>query len=257
MKAEIIKNRTPEERELSKKACELAEFETELAQRELDLATLQAELHSFEARYLRTVGVRLAALDEIEAQVAGAEARMKPKDENVQEQAAQARSQAQKSADATGITQELREEKFKPTEELKRLYREVAKLIHPDLTVDEKERLRRQMLMADANLAYEEGNEARLRAILAEWESSPESVKGEGIGAELVRVIRKIAQVEKRLAAIEIEIAQLKESDLYKMKKEADRAEDECRDLLAELAGQVDEKIALARKRLATIIRRL
>jgi hypothetical protein len=47
--------------------------------------------------------------------------------------------------------------------------------------------------MAEANRAYEEGDEERLRVILQEWEGSPESVKGDGPGAELVRVIRKIA----------------------------------------------------------------
>jgi DnaJ-domain-containing protein 1 len=227
-----------------------------LTQRELDLATLQGELHSFEARYFRTVGVRLAELDEIDAQIAEAEARMKPKDTKIREQAAQARAQAQKSKEATGIIPELGKEKFKPSERLKKLYREVAKLIHPDLALDETERLRRQKLMADANLAYEEGNENKLREILAEWESSPESVKGEGTAAELVRVIRKIAQVKKRLDTIENEIAQLRESDLYKLKTEAEKAEDEGRDLLTELAVQVDQKIALSRDRLGARIRR-
>ena len=70
MRTEIIKGKTPEEQELSKKLSELSELEEELAQRELDLATLQAELNIFESNYLSTVGVRLAELDEIEAQVA-------------------------------------------------------------------------------------------------------------------------------------------------------------------------------------------
>ena len=245
MRTEISRYKTPEEQELSKKMSELAELEIELAQHELDLATLQAELHAFERIYLRTVGVRLAKLDEIKAQIAEAEARLKPRDNRIQEQAAKARAQAQRSAEATGTSQELRMEKFKPSESLKKLYREVAKLIHPDLAVDDKDRLLREKLMADVNRAYEEGDEAKLRAILAEWESSPESVKGEGTAAELVRVIRKIAQVKKRLHAIKTKIAQLKESDLYKLKIKVEKAEGEGRDLFAELASQVDEEIVL------------
>jgi hypothetical protein len=250
-----MRGQTPEEQELSKKLSELAEFETELAQRELDLATLQAELSAFEARYLRTVGVRYAALDDIEAQIAEARGELNPDDREAREEAAQARAQAKESAEATGITQELKKEKFKPSEDLKKLYREVAKRMHPDLAIDEKERLRRQKLMADANRAYEEGDKAKLRAILAEWESSPESVKGEGTAAELVRVIRKIAQVENRLRAIEVEIAQLEESDLYQLKTKTEEAEDEGRDLLAEMASRVDEQIALAKGKLEEIIK--
>ena len=48
---------------------------------------------------------------------------------------------------------------FKPSQNLKQLYRDVAKLIHPDLATDEKERLRRQELMAQVNQAYENGDD--------------------------------------------------------------------------------------------------
>jgi len=219
----------------------------------LDLATLQSELHAFEARYVRIVGVCYAELDELEAQIAEAEVRLKPKDNKIQEEAAQARAQAQASAQAAGIVQEPREETFSPSESLKKLYREVAKCIHPDLATDEKERCQRQQLMTDANRAYEEGDEAKLRAILAEWESSPESVAGEGTAAELVRVIRKIAQVEKRLSVIETEITQMEESDLYQLKTKVEAAENEGQDLLDEMASRVKEEIASASERLARI----
>jgi len=107
--------------------------------------------------------------------------------------------------------------------------------------------------MADGNRAYEEGDEAKLRAILAEWESNPESVRGEGTAAELVRVIRKIAQVEKRLRVIETEIAHLDESDPYQLKTKVEAAENEDRDLLAEMAARVKEEIVLASERLGRI----
>lgn len=252
MKTEIMRGQTPEEKELSRKLSELSELEAELAQRELDLATLQAELHTFEARYLRVVGVRYAELDEIKAQIAEAEALLKPKDNKIQEEAAKARAQAQESAQATGVVQERKEEKFIPSEGMKKLYRELAKRIHPDLVIDEEERIsiRRHQLMTEANRAYEEGDEAKLQSILNEWESSPESVKGEGIAAELVRVIRKIAQIEERLSVIELEITRLKESDLYQLKKKEEEAEDEGRDLLAEMASQVEEQIDRSKRHL-------
>jgi len=257
MSTEVMRGKTPEEQELNRKQSVLPELEEELIQRELDLATLQAELNTFEASYFQTVGVRLAELDEVEAKIAEVEARLEPQDNNIKEQAAQARAQAQKSAEATGIIKESRGEKFKPSESLKKFYREVAKCIHPDLAVDENDRLRRQELMVEANGAYEKGDETKLRAILAEWESSPESIKGEGTAVELVRVIRKIAQVEKRLRAIEAEVEQLENSDLFKLKTRAEKAEDEGRDLLDELASRVEEDIVLAKKRLGELTRRV
>ncbi|MGH7800808.1 MAG: molecular chaperone DnaJ [Thermodesulfobacteriota bacterium] len=254
MKTKITRRQTPEEKELHKKLSELASLEAELAQHELDLATLQAELRTFENRYLRVIGVRYTELDEIEAQIAEALARLNPKDNKAKEKAEKARYQAQESSHATGNIQEQKEPlRFKPSENLKKLYRKVAKSIHPDLATDEEERARRQKLMAEANRAYEEGDEESLRAILREWESSPESVRGEGPGAELVRIIRKIAQVEERLRTIQIEITQLKESDLYKLKTKVEAAEKEGRELLADMAKQLDEQKADARKRLAEI----
>ena len=250
MSTEITRGETPEEKELQKKLFELSELETELTQSELDLVTLQAELHTFESIYLHTVGVRLAELDEIEAQIAEAEACLKPKDNRRWEKATQARAQAQESQEATGLNKKIKKEKFKPSEDLKKLYREIAKHIHPDLAVDGEERIRRHELMAEVNSAYEKGDEIKLRAILDEWESSPESIKGEGTAAELIRVIRKIAQVEKRLHSIEIEISQLEESDLYQLKIKVEKAEDEDRDLMAEMASRVDDQIALANDRL-------
>jgi hypothetical protein len=152
----ITRKQTPEEKELNKKLSELAALESKLAQSELDLATLQAELRAFENRYLRIVGVRYTELDEIEAQIAEAQARLNPKDSKAKEKASEARAQAQESAQATGNIQEQKEfVKFKPSKNLRRLYWEAAKRIHPDLAIDEEERARRHQLMAEANRDYE------------------------------------------------------------------------------------------------------
>ena len=255
MSTDLIQAKTPEEKELARKLAELTILEGELAQRELDVATLQAELHAFERRYLRIVGIRYAELDEIDAQIAEASAEVTPKSSEAQERASQARAQANESAQASKIAQEPgRKEKFAPSDALKKLFREVAKCIHPDLATDENDRVRRQHFMAEANQAYEDGDEARLREILREWESSPEAVKGDGVGAELIRVIRKTAQIERRLQAIESIIAQLRSSDLYRLKTEVERAEAEGRDLLAEMASRLDQQITDRRGHLASLM---
>jgi len=253
MKNEIAKRETPEERELRKKRADLADLEDKLGEKELELATFRAELNAFEAMYMRIVGVKYAELDEIEARIAEAKLQKKPSDKTVQEKATQARAQANESREATGQVEETFE-KFIPSATLKKLYREVAKRIHPDLAEDDSERLKREELMAKANRAYQEGDTEKLRAILSEWEDSPESVKGKGTGAELVRLIRKIAQVEGRLRTIALEMAQLKESDLHELRKKVEEAENKGRDLLAEMASRVDKKINRAHKRFNDLI---
>ena len=240
MNKKLARRDTPEERELSQKSEELSNLQTLLAQRELDLTTLQAELHAFERHYFRVVGVRYAELDEVEAQIADFLSRSSPQNSKMRTQAADARARANESAHESKIIQETagHREKFKPSDDLKKLYRDVAKSLHPDLATDDDDRARRQRFMAEANQAYEEGNETRLREILREWESSPDAIKGDGVAAELIRVIRKIAQVQARLRTIEATIDDLQSSDLYRLKGEVESAEAEERDLLAEMASR-------------------
>ena len=250
MSTKLTRRQTPEEQELQRKRAQLAALEIQLAPSELDLESLRTELGTFESSYLRVVGILYADLDEIEAQIAEANAYFHPNFHERQEEASRARTQAQESAETARTTKELRP---KPSENLKILYHDVAKSIHPDLSIDPTERGRRERLMAEANLAYEEGNEAKLQAILDGWESSPESIKGEGAGAELVRVIRKIAQVEERLRVIEKELADLNASDLCQLKIKIEEAEKEGRDLFEEMASQIRDRIAEAKDRLAAL----
>src|SRR5437762_1774685 len=197
MPSNIARRQTPEERELAAMKADLAALEIQLAQRELDFATLRVELHAFEQRYLRIVGVKFAEIDDLEAQIAEALNRRTPSDETTRRRAEEARTKATESAAAAGaIEPQAHAEDFKPSDDLKRLYREIAKRIHPDLATDDAERAKRNQVMAEVNRAYADGDEARLRAILSEWETSPDAVTGKGIGAELVRTIRKIHQVE-------------------------------------------------------------
>ena len=241
---------------MDSKLSELGELEAKLIQRELDLATFQAELNSFEREYIRIIGSRYAELDKIEAQIAEYFANLNPNNSEAQKNAEKARAKAQESDWAAGETTASREtsKEFKPSDCLKKLYREVAKCIHPDLTTDEKERSKRQQLMAEANQAYQDGDEERLRTILSEWECSPESIKGEGIGANLIRTIRKIAQVQDRLRNIEKQIQILKISDLFQLRLKVITAKEQGRDLMGEMAVQLDEQISRARSHLAKII---
>lgn len=246
--SDITRTMTPEERELEDKRAQLVELEAGLAQQELDLATLYGELQAFEARYLRVVGIRYAELDEIAALLAEAEARRHPQDDQFQHRAREAQERARSS---TGAAEETNgPDDFKPTRALRDLYRQVAKCVHPDLAANGQECPRRNRLMVEANRAYGEGDEESLRAILNEWQSAPESVKGEGTGADLVRVIRQIAQVRRRLEEIERDTALLMGSELYELSQKAAAAEKKGRDLLRDMAQTLDIQITTARAHL-------
>jgi len=241
----------PEDEELVRKKLELAQLESELADRELYLINLTAELAVFEARYFRVVGTQYARLDEIKARIAERLARQRAGDAKAQEVAKRARAEADESQAAVDFRRnEL--STLVPSQELKSLYREIAKRIHPDLCSDEADRVVRERLMSEANRAYERGDIARLRQILEEYETSPETVKGEGTGAELVRVIRKITQVKKRLSEIEHELAEISGSESAKLKVMAEEYEKQGRDLLEEMATQVSRQIAAAQQQVSS-----
>ena len=233
---------TPEANELEKKAGELAGLKSLLSQKELELTTLKTELLIFERKYLQIVGVRLATLDELEAQIAAILLQENPNDELMREQANQARSQAENSAHAAKsyIKHDIVIPEFAPTDELKRLYREIAKQVHPDLAESESDRELRNRIMSEVNQAFQKCDEKRLQEIIEEWQLRPESVKGDDVGAKLVRTIRKLAQIEGRLKAIEDEFLVLAQSDLYKLHSELLRANQSGRDLLTEMAANID-----------------
>jgi hypothetical protein len=248
MTTDIASTGKPEEEELTKKQAELSQLEGELAERELRFATLQGEVGAFERRYVKTVGVLYAELDEINARLTERLA-TKSGSEQAKRVAKQARQQADESR-ATVYSRSIEAQDFTPSQELKSLYREVAKRIHPDLASEPEDRAKREELMAKANQAYQEGDAALLRIILEEYESSPESVQGGGVAADLVRVIRKIKQVKIRLSHIEQETQKLLDSDIAKLKVKAEELEKERRNLLNELANRVREQIAASRRRL-------
>jgi hypothetical protein len=244
--------RKPEEQELARKKAELSDLESRLADQELRLTNLRVELATFERKYVITVGQHYAKLDEIEAKIAEHFARAHPGDQRAHDFAAQARSQADslKASVENSLARESSDSIPPRSQTLKNLFREVAKRIHPDLATNDEDRRKRARLMAQANKAFEEGDEARLRAILEEYDSSPESVKGEGTAADLVRVIRKIAQVSRRLSEIEKELSQLEKSELFELKGKVERAAKEGRDLLQEMAADLDSSISASRERL-------
>jgi hypothetical protein len=133
---------------------------------------------------------------------------------------------------------------------VRRLFRDVAKTIHPDLARDESTRDRRHALMAEANRAYALGDEDRLRWVLQAWERSPEAVQDSDPDATRLRLARRIEQIEEELNAYAGDLAALKESALWKLKAMVDDAAVQGKDLVADMVGRLKRDIMAARNRL-------
>jgi len=247
----IIKKRSPEEQELEDKIAELKVLEEQLTHKELELATIQGDLISFERIYLHRVGVFIADLDELIAQISELIAHRQP---SKKKQAHWARTQAKEAREAAGSVGPELAEPFLPSDELKAVFREVAKRIHPDLANSEEERSHCEELMKEANQAYRDEDINRLRSILKQWEIAPERVVELGVGAELVRVIRKIALVKERLQIIENEINLLIDSDLFILKLKVEEAKSQGFDLFEEMASEIKNQIYDIEERLNKII---
>jgi chromosome segregation ATPase len=246
MPSEISRRLKPEEEEMLRKREELAAIRVTLAERELELLDFRSQLSAFEGRYLRQVGSLYAELDEWKARISELSAQLDPS-AAAQERANEAREQARQTYDdAHGRASETRD--FTPSPELRSLYREVAKRIHPDFSKDSGDLDRRTRFMAAANHAYESGDADALQRILDEYQDGADAVEGEGIGAQLIRIIRQISQARNRLSAIEQELASLRQSEISLLKKQAEESKLAGRDLLAELAAVVREQIERTKK---------
>ncbi len=125
----------PEEIELGKKKRVLERLKETLAFREEAMTKLRAELEQFEANYTMEVGRLYADLDEIEAQIAEEEVKLVPDDEEIKKRADELRKRAEESA-ADAETAKNCSFKWQPTLEAKKAYHNLAKIIHPDLTLE-------------------------------------------------------------------------------------------------------------------------
>jgi predicted nucleic acid-binding Zn-ribbon protein len=245
MLTEIVRQPTPVEAELQRQRDNLATIRATLAERELDLADLRTQLKSFEGRYLRQVGILYAELDDWEARIAEREVALYDSDA-ARQRAAEARQQADETHTAAyGEAHQAAE--FDPPPDLKRLFREVAKRIHPDFARDAAEQAHFTLLMARANKAYSRGDTDTLQRLLDDFHETTDT--SEDIAAELTRISRQIQHARRDIAAIDTELSILPTSEIAQLKIDADAAKLEGRDLLTELATNLRERIADAQRR--------
>ena len=136
-------------------------------------------------------------------------------------------------------------------EELKRLFRQLAKRFHPDLTADPDRKLWRQQMMAKVNEAYAAKDLAALQALARKSEETePEQPKTrEAILAELTMERRRLDRI---VISLERELEWLMRSDLVQLQLEASIARRAGKDLLGEMVSALQLQIAEVEAELGT-----
>jgi hypothetical protein len=228
----------------------LAALNASVSELERELTRLKHDLLALQSRYLDEIGGLYAKLNEIETAIADSEIALglrPPTDSGEADADAEASAEAKAEAEplAAGCGN-----RAAPTADLKRIFRQLAKTIHPDLALDGPARYRRHSLMAEANRAYAERDEDRLRLILSRWEL------GHDIDAHDQPVPRRIAALEERRLGMEAELADLRTSAIWRLHRKMEDARQQGWDLFAEMIREVEREIRRGEAKLARLERR-
>jgi hypothetical protein len=222
-------------------------LEARVAERERELTRIKADLLDLQARYFAEVGSLYATLGDLESSVAEIEIRLGLRPPPLDE-ADDTDDAGSGAGEAAGCSN-----RSAPSVDLRRVFRDVARAVHPDRARDQASRYRRHSLMAEANRAYAERDEDRLRLILRAWESSADAVVEDGPDADRRRAERRAAMLEEQLVAMDLELAGLRASAIWRLKTRIDEARAQGWDLLTEIVREVQREIARARSRLAAL----
>jgi hypothetical protein len=243
----------PEQIELDKKLKVLDRLKDRLADHEEEMIDLRAELEQFEAQYTMQVGRLYAEQDEVDALIAEEELKLVPDDEEIKRKVEELRRRAEESAERARAAEEHEAGEWVPTAEAKKAYHDLARIIHPDLALDAAEKDRRHGLMAELNQAYSSRDQQRLNKLVHDYRNSPDLVKGDSVGDELVRAIRQIYQVRRRLIELVDEKQKLVSSELFDLHLRVNAEAAEGRDLLKQMSGRAQVHITKSKRRLLNL----
>jgi hypothetical protein len=128
---------------------------------------------------------------------------------------------------------------------LKRVYRRLARLLHPDLAQDEGERVRLGALMATVNAAYGRQDLTALE-VMAEKLGAGEPPGDVSPEERRAHLERRTAAMARFAASLARERDRLRQSDTFRLAEESRRRAAEGGDLFAEARRELAEEIAAA-----------
>ncbi|MER5292409.1 hypothetical protein ABT382_10015 [Streptomyces pharetrae] len=256
----------PEERlERAVRAAEQALIEFEIA-----VETFRVEVENFSRLHHQRLGPMYARLEELDAEIAEVRAARTGDPEDLRvAQELRARVMPMPSVeelfhgwmDGEGLFPEASAmltdqpvrppQRVRPSEEARRLYRELARKAHPDLAQEEGERARREEFITRVNAAYGRGDEAQLKELAEEWAAGP--VPQEQRPSRSEELYARLDWLARRKELLAVVAKDLEESAIGGMLRLApddpDRLLDEIAEqLLAEVARRESELAALRRQ---------
>ncbi|MFG3347713.1 J domain-containing protein [Streptomyces sp. NPDC048018] len=242
--------------------------EQALIEFEIAVETFRVEVENFSRLHHQRLGPMYARLDELDAQIAEAKAAQTGDPEDLR-RAQEARAAVMPMPgveelfhdwiDSDGLSPEaaamLTEravqspKRVRPSDEVRKLYRELARQAHPDLARDEDERTRREEFITRVNAAYARGDEALLKELSAEWAAGPVPEVRLSESEELYARLEWLAQRKEMLSVVARELEESAIGAMLRM------APDDPDRLLEEIAEQLLAQVAEREAELAALVR--
>ncbi|MFE0519243.1 J domain-containing protein [Streptomyces sp. NPDC058954] len=254
----------PEERlERAVRAAEQALIEYEIA-----VETFRIEVENFSRLHHQKLGPMYARLDELDAQIAEARAE-RTGDPEDRRRADEARARVMPMPgveelfhgwmDGEGLFPEAAAmltdqpvrppQRVRPSDEARKLYRELARKAHPDLAPDDSERQRREEFITRVNAAYARGDETLLRELAEEWAKGPAPAeRGPSRSDELYARLEWLAQRKELLSLVAKDLEEGAIGSMLRL------APDDPDRLLEEIAEQLLADVAQRERELAELL---
>jgi predicted nucleic acid-binding Zn-ribbon protein len=242
--------------------------EAELVNREAELVDLRVELSAFRLEYDTRVGRKVAELEEIEAEIKRCQQRIS----QYRQWGPGGLPQTRTGAAYVPVEEQYRRTWQQPEEppsppppepvdaateaQIKKLYRQLCRRFHPDLTQDAAERAWRTEMMTAVNAAYAARSLVELQALAEKPDRSPSAETG--TDEQCLAALRdRLQQIQRRFREVKQEIRELTNSPTMQMNLDVKFAQRQRRDLLAEMAADVEKDLARKRVELDFLVAQL
>ncbi|MEV7732088.1 J domain-containing protein [Streptomyces sp. NPDC088921] len=242
--------------------------EQALIEYEIAVDTFRIEVENFSRLHHQKLGPMYTRLDELDAQIAEIRAARTGDPEDLRK-ADEARARVMPmpgveelfhgwmdgeglfpEAEAMLTDQPVRPpQRVRPSDEARKLYRELARKAHPDLAQDETERARREEFITRVNAAYSRGDEPLLRELSEEWAAGPKPPElGPTPSEELYARLEWLAQRKELLSVVARELEESAIGSMLRM------APDDPDRLLEEIAEKLLADVSTREAELAELL---